>query len=222
MRHEALAARSEPCRTPLLSPPISPFTKGSNTIDPVPAMSITVKDPILYPTNDAASSPPAPLFSEPVVEVTEARRVVDEHIALETGGPVSECHPQRREDYELALYFKSNVMRIFQENPRGWLRKEREILRADSGPSSLAVVRLLPSSPPILPAARLTQRQPREHQPQPVRSNVVRVKKPDQPSKPRRISRVANVSGEHASAGAPAKSSRAIHATRPVPKHHSC
>ena len=199
-----------------LSPPISPFTKGSNTIDPVPPISITVKDPILYPTSEITSSPPAPLFNAPHSGPTEARRVVDEHIASRPLGLFRDATPPRREDYELALYFKSNVMRMFQENPRGWLRKERAMLRADralqlgSRPNSKLAT--------ILPAARQAQRQPRDAHAQPIRNHANRVKKPDQAKTAPKARRVSRGTGEPASRapGAAAKAPRAIQATHPM------
>ena len=160
---------------PPLSPPISPFTKLSNNISPEPTLTAVVKDPILYPPSEPASSPPGPLFSPSFS--CDARRLVDEHLAarpatLFKGG----TSPPQREEYELALYFKSAVMEKFVANPQSWLRKERELLAADRktlaahSPSRLA---------PILPAKLPPSR------PQQIRTNASRVQKPEKPRQPR-------------------------------------
>jgi hypothetical protein len=173
---------------PPLSPPISPFTKPSNNISPAPTLTVPVpvKDPILYPaTSDVSLSPPQPpLFSPSEAAFrTDARRLVDEHLAarsnvlFQTG-----ASPPQREDYELALYFKSAVMEKFRVDPRGWLRRERELLAADR--KMLAARNHANRLPPILPAK--THAVPR---PQAVRNSVTKVQKPRQPKPPKPAAR---------------------------------
>ncbi|KXH35160.1 SWIRM domain-containing protein [Colletotrichum simmondsii] len=110
-----------------MSPPVSPYiTESSNiTIPGTPA-----KDPILYPREDAASSPTQPpLF--PSTESIEHRRIVDEHIVTRPPGLFREGSPPLREDYELALQLKSQVMRLFANKRKSWYEKERDQVRAD-------------------------------------------------------------------------------------------
>lgn len=137
-----------------LSPPVSPFTKPSNTIDPSPTIHVAIKDPILYPSSDSVSSPPQPpLFAEEDNPI-EARRVVDEHVAARPAALFLEHAPPKREDYVLALYFKSEVMKKYLENPRGWLRRERELLLADRKASAKARLHpILPAKPQVIRVA---------------------------------------------------------------------
>ncbi|KAK3937581.1 hypothetical protein QBC46DRAFT_267168 [Diplogelasinospora grovesii] len=148
------SAAEKPFIHPPLSPPVSPVSKPSNSVSPAPSLCIVVHDPILYPRAQNAASPPAPLFSPATVGSIETTRLVDEHIASRPAGLFREASPPKREDYELALYFQSNVMRMFQDNPRGWLRRERELLRADR--KNTTAVRHVPRLATILPAARPT------------------------------------------------------------------
>ncbi len=55
--------------------------------------------------------------------------------------------PPRREHYELALLLKSQVMKNYTADPRGWLRQERDwgcfiVLLPDFPPSPLSVAGL--------------------------------------------------------------------------------
>jgi hypothetical protein len=62
--------------------------------------------------------------------------------------------PPEREDYELALYFRSAVMQRFIDNPKSWLRKERDQLREDRrlamARNKLPIIMPAPSSRPIV------------------------------------------------------------------------
>jgi hypothetical protein len=90
-----------------------------------------VKDPILYPHLDAAShaTTQPPLFS---VEDDSIRRVVDEHLAdTAVQNKFREASPPRREDYVLAIEFKSQVAKLCRSNPSQWLKREREYLMED-------------------------------------------------------------------------------------------
>ncbi|KAK1493771.1 SWIRM domain-containing protein [Colletotrichum cuscutae] len=110
-----------------MSPPVSPYiTESSNIAIP----GTPAKDPILYPREDAASSPThPPLF--PSTESIEHRRLVDEHIVTRPPGLFREGSPPLREDYELALQLKSQVMRLFANKRKSWYEKERDQVRAD-------------------------------------------------------------------------------------------
>ncbi|WDK17576.1 SWIRM domain-containing protein [Colletotrichum graminicola] len=110
-----------------MSPPVSPYITGSSNV-PVPGTP--AKDPILYPRDDTVSSPTQPpLF--PSTESIEHRRIVDEHIVARPPGLFREGSPPQREDYELALQLKSQVMRLFANRRKSWYEKEREQVRAD-------------------------------------------------------------------------------------------
>ncbi len=114
----------------LLSPPVSPCTKGAVSFIDAGA-SGPGADMILYPNADPSSSPPRPLFSSDE-RIDEARRAVDKHLATRSAALFfRNATPPRREHYELALHFQSEVMKKYTANPRGWLRKERELLLAD-------------------------------------------------------------------------------------------
>lgn len=164
-----------------LSPPISPFAKPANTIGPEPPLNQSAKDPILYPVvENPANSPTGPLFTltSDSVETFRAatERMVSEHIASRPASLFRDSTPPRPEDYELALYFKSNCFRMFQDNPKGWLRKERELLRADRKHTSFS---FQPSKlPHILPASK-----PAALGPQSTKVSTVRVQKQRSPPK---------------------------------------
>ncbi|KAL2020557.1 hypothetical protein VTK56DRAFT_8145 [Thermocarpiscus australiensis] len=170
-----------------LSPPISPFAKPTNTIGPAPPLNLGTKDPILYPASEKpVSAPTGPLF-RPTSESVETfraatERLVNEHIASRPAALFRDSTPPRPEDYELALYFKSNCFRMFQDNPKGWLRKERELLRADRKHTSLSfqpskLPHILPASKPAVPA------------PQATKISAGRVQKPRSPKRKEQTSR---------------------------------
>ncbi|KAK3904005.1 SWIRM domain-containing protein FUN19 [Staphylotrichum tortipilum] len=169
-----------------LSPPVSPFSHAANTISPTPLLNLGGKDPILFPAVEApASVPTGPLFTPAPAPVataprTPTERLVSEHIASRPAGLFRDSTPPRPEDYELALYFKSNCFRMFRDNPKEWLRKERELLRADRKHTALTFT--APSRlPHILPAARPTAVRPAVLGPQSTKAPTVRVQKPKSP-----------------------------------------
>lgn len=137
-----------------LSPPVSPFTKASHSIGPLDSVQPDNKDVILYPLAESSMSPPAaPLFNAlESIETADTDRLVDEHIASRPASLFREVQPPRREEYKLALYFRSDVLSKFNQNPRGWLSQERELLRADRKHTSFG--RTIQKLPTILPASR--------------------------------------------------------------------
>ncbi|KAL2121766.1 hypothetical protein VTJ04DRAFT_2221 [Mycothermus thermophilus] len=167
-----------------LSPPVSPYTHAANSIGPTPPLSLGAKDPILYPAGDStASTSVGPLFTPTPASLENFRstteRLVSEHIASRPAGLFRDSTPPKPEDYELALYFKSNCFRMFKDNPKGWLRQERELLRADradrkhASHSSYQPTRL----PPILPASKPPVLGPQTT----TKASVTRVQKPKSP-----------------------------------------
>lgn len=114
----------------LPSPPVSPNTP---TISPALNRPIPVSDPILYPPADVASvtSSQTPLFEEDITYADQ--RVVNEHIAARASDKTQflVASPPAREEYLLALAFKSQVMKKYNSNRRQWMMREKNQLRED-------------------------------------------------------------------------------------------
>lgn len=164
-----------------MSPPISPYSKPMSPTERAstsPARSIA--DPVLYEENSPSSpSHQAPLFAP--AEVEENRRIVDDHVAARSNRSFVGVTPPRREEYELALSFKSQVMKHYIANPKAWLRQERAYLVAErqarsqhrAGGSRYTTI--LPASRPA-PAARVprtqrTDRVTKPSAPRPIRTS---------------------------------------------------
>ncbi|KAI1111607.1 SWIRM domain-containing protein [Nemania sp. NC0429] len=144
---------------PPLSPPISPATKPD---DGISIIVTAPHDPILYPTTrDLTNSPQQrPLFVRE--ESADARQIVSDHVLARPVEFFKDANPPGSDEYELVLYFKSQVMRRYLENPGSWLKRERALLIADR--QAQARHRQFKLHP-ILPA-----------KPQPIRREVQRVK----------------------------------------------
>ncbi|KAI1186558.1 SWIRM domain-containing protein [Nemania serpens] len=144
---------------PPLSPPISPATRPDDVMN---VIVTSTQDPILYPTtHDLTNSPPQrPLFVRE--ESADARQIVNDHVLARPVEFFKDATPPEQDDYELVLYFKSQVMRRYLENPGSWLKRERALLIADR--QAQARHRHFKLHP-ILPA-----------KPQPIRREVQRVK----------------------------------------------
>ncbi|KAJ8069055.1 hypothetical protein OCU04_002727 [Sclerotinia nivalis] len=113
-----------------ISPPVSPETKARSPEEPAGSQAIT--DPILYPLSDnqGTSATQSSLFEDnddPLV----THRLVDEHVAARKASMFREASPPRRDEYELALEFKSQVVKIMSKDPALWLRREMVYLRED-------------------------------------------------------------------------------------------
>ncbi|TGJ75898.1 hypothetical protein E0Z10_g10935 [Xylaria hypoxylon] len=120
--------RRLPGPIPPLSPPISPATRLDDNVMNVVVTS--AKDPILFPTHDITNSPPQqPLFVRE--ESADTRRIVDRHVLTRPAELFKNATPPEQDDYELVLYFQSQVMKKYLENPGSWLRRERALLIAD-------------------------------------------------------------------------------------------
>ncbi|KAH7126198.1 hypothetical protein EDB81DRAFT_846831 [Dactylonectria macrodidyma] len=119
-------AHSSSAKHPMpMSPPISPYSKPISTTDaPTTPPSQPVKDPLLYPIEDNVLSSPSqpPLFAP--AEIEDHRRIVDDHVRARSQTSFAGVLPPKREDYELALTFRSQVMKHFTANRKAWLRKE--------------------------------------------------------------------------------------------------
>lgn len=168
-RHQDPTAGERQHVKPPLSPPVSPPNKPASTVEQASPMSsshLDLQDPPLYPPeSNSATASTKPLFIHPAVEsfgtihAAAAKRLVDQHIASRPVHLFRGATPPKPEEYELALYFKSNCFGILAQNPVAYLRKERELLRADRKPMGMS--RPLHRLPPILPASRMAaQKQP--------------------------------------------------------------
>ncbi|KAL7815983.1 hypothetical protein V8C44DRAFT_348237 [Trichoderma aethiopicum] len=164
-----------------MSPPISPYNKHvSSSASPSTPPGQAIQDPVLYPVDEASpSSPPqAPLFAP--AEIEHHKRIVDEHVRARQSSTIifEKVSPPLREDYELALTFRSQVMKHFTSDRRGWLLKERALLVADrqAGAGAQRFPTILPAKPLAAKPAR-SQRADRVSKPQataprPIRSGA--------------------------------------------------
>ncbi|KAI1080137.1 hypothetical protein F5B20DRAFT_115734 [Whalleya microplaca] len=160
---------------PPLSPPISPATKTDDRhVSVATSIRTPVRDPILYPAQDVTNTPPQqPLFVPD--DNLDTRRIVDDHMVSRPRELFREATPPRREDYELMLFFKSQVMKNYKKNPGSWLRRERSLLLADRRAAAKNSQQKLQ---PLLPA-----------KPSQVRKETQRAK----PQKPAKVTKTAKV-----------------------------
>ena len=188
--------RSHSGKHPLpMSPPISPYSAAvphSTANVPTTPPSHTVRDPVLYPGEDGtlASPPQAPLFAP--AELEDHRRIVEEHVRTRSPSLFTAVSPPKHEDYVLALYFCSQVMKHYTADRKGWLRKEREFLEADRRAGVQRYHAIMPAKPMTIKSAR---------------SRGDRVSKPGGGQTPRSI-RASN-----GSAHVPARTARRVSAT---------
>lgn len=120
-----------------ISPPVSPYRQPIATADPsnsiIPQGS-SIKDPVLYPHDDhqhITSPAHSPLFAP--AELLENRRLVDQHVRNRSPSTFTDGkEPPRPEEYELVLNCRPQVMAHYRANPKEWLRRSREGLKADT------------------------------------------------------------------------------------------
>lgn len=184
---------------PPMSPPVSPEVAMHDSIDlaspslaaPTPSTSddSPVKDPILFPPSQELS-PDAPLFSTDHLP-EQHRRLVDEHVAYRHPTLFTASAPPRREDYELALYFKSQVMKNYLNNPMSWLKKERDLLVADR--KAGAKRRERPA--PLVRAPKYATILPAKLAPSPSTAEMVPVKAPLRTARQYRVAKPLALSG---------------------------
>ncbi|KAK4647050.1 uncharacterized protein QC761_122130 [Podospora bellae-mahoneyi] len=163
--------RPNPPPSPPVSPPSSPLSKSTAS---VMHRSVGPSDLILYETAERASAAPLPLFPPaPRTAGSVEDDLMNKHIAARPPSLFESVSPPKREDYQLVIYFKSEVYKRFSQNPRKWMEQERRLRQADrESARSVARARL----PTILPASNPTP--PRIHVP---RAPVARVQKPRSP-----------------------------------------
>ncbi|GAO17302.1 hypothetical protein UVI_02044600 [Ustilaginoidea virens] len=136
-----------------MSPPVSPCSKPISTANGQPATppGRILKDPVLYPVDEHSPASlqqqqqQQPLFAP--AELEHHQRIVDEHVLARSHTIFGRVAPPRREDYELALTFRSQVMKHFTTNRKGWLRKERALLEADRRASVQRYQVIMPAKP---------------------------------------------------------------------------
>lgn len=152
---------------PPLSPPISPLTKAEHSVAASTIHGTPVKDPILYPGHDLSPTQ-QPLFTRD--DSVETQRIVDNHVESRPAEFFKQTSPPQREDYELALYFKSRVIELYEKDRKKWFERERAQLLADRKAQSHQNKSRRPQQ--IRPADK----------PQPIRSHVQKIVKPSRPA----------------------------------------
>jgi len=172
------------------SPPISnqsdsPLELVKHNVSPTPSISVPVKDPILFPSQETPSRP-VPLFGPHESADRDADRIIHDHIRAT--GASSEGERPTEEEYRMVLRFKSNVMQQFQANQRRWLNQEKALLAADRAASYHARPSLTYHARPV---AKPRMAQPQLPKPQPIRSNLNRVQKPAKNKEPRVVKQQA-------------------------------
>lgn len=148
---------------PMLSPPVSPETLSVRP-DIVDTPHAVVRDPILYPPRDTSPISHPPLFSVPqapvpvVVERVIAQQIVDKHISDRARRKqlFREASPPERDDYVLALEFKSQVMQMYNADRAKWMSRERQFLldgqRARNSKKKSDATRSMKTYPTLAPS----------------------------------------------------------------------
>ncbi|KAL4731059.1 hypothetical protein ACLX1H_000018 [Fusarium chlamydosporum] len=155
-----------------MSPPISPYNKPVSTVEAPIESPNTIKDPLLYPNDEAPSSPSQqPLFASAEIEETH-NRIIERHIRARAQSPATFARVSlpKREDYGLVLSFKSQVMENFVADPRGWLRQERGYLLAQKAQGK-RFPKIMPAKPTKAPRQRGDRVQKPQPTPRPIRTH---------------------------------------------------
>lgn len=127
-----------------LSPPVSPYGKITSNLHATSprqgqAQSTQVPDPILYPQPTASTTlaQQAPLFlstngtqssHQHRNEDGDVSRIIDDHLRR---SPLSEGARPAREDYHLVLSLQSQIIRLYEADRQGYLKREKALLAAD-------------------------------------------------------------------------------------------
>lgn len=137
-----------------MSPPVSPHSKPVAAAPGLrPPSTLHVQDPVLYPADDNGPTSPlqAPLFAPAELE---HRRIVDQYVRARSQSIFAGVAPPRREDYELVLMFRFQVMKHYTTDRKGWLRKERALLEADRRAGAQRYHAIMPAKPVAAKSAR--------------------------------------------------------------------
>ncbi|KAJ4253277.1 hypothetical protein NW762_010431 [Fusarium torreyae] len=165
-------ARDDSGKHPMpMSPPISPYSKSISTTEAPTTPTNPIKDPVLYPADEIPSSPAqTPLFAP--AELEDHNRIIDDHLRAREPAAFAGVSPPKRKDYELALSFRSQVMKHFSANPAGWLRKERAFLQADRRAQGQRFHSILPAKSSKTPRMQRADRvQKPQSAPRPIRTH---------------------------------------------------
>jgi hypothetical protein len=153
-----------------MSPPISPCNKPMSTTELPTTHSTPIKDPVLYPVDEITSSPTqTPLFAP--AEDEDHNRIIDDHLRARLNTAFATIPPPKRTDYELMLSFKSQVVKRYEANPRGWLRQERAYLEADRKAHGKKFHSILPAKSVKTPRPRGDRVQKPQSAPRPIRTH---------------------------------------------------
>lgn len=111
----------------ILSPPVSPQTKVVLPHDP----SIATADPILFANRAASHESDIPLFT---AEERDVELLVDAHMSAKAlrKKQYRESVQPAKDDYILALSFKSQVYKLWAQDQRKWKARELAYLKADA------------------------------------------------------------------------------------------
>ncbi|OAA55152.1 SWIRM domain protein [Cordyceps fumosorosea ARSEF 2679] len=115
----------------LMSPPISPSTKPIPPTANAPDVPFnqTIKDPVLYPTDE--SSPPSS-SQEPLFPTVEIAQDVDQQLRYRPADASNGAAAPEREGYETAaMTFTPKIMDLFLKDPMGWKKRELAWLKED-------------------------------------------------------------------------------------------
>ncbi|EKJ74304.1 hypothetical protein NXS19_005829 [Fusarium pseudograminearum] len=159
-----------------MSPPISPYNQPVSTAEVPTGPSNAIKDPLLYPTDEVPSSPAQqPLFASAEVE-EDHDKIIDGHIRARAQSPATfgMTSPPNREHYGLVLSFKSQVMKHYQQDPRGWLRQERRYLQDEQAARNAHGKRfpkIMPAKTVKAPRQRGDRVQKPQSTPRPIRTH---------------------------------------------------
>ncbi|KAF4985934.1 hypothetical protein FGRMN_11051 [Fusarium graminum] len=183
-----------------MSPPVSPYNSLMSSTE-LPTTHLTpIKDPVLYPADEIASSPAqTPLFAP--LEDEDHGRIIDDHIRDRHNTAFAAIAPPKRKDYELMLSFQSQVCKCYSADPRGWLRQERAFLEADRKANGKKFHTILPAKSPKTPRPRGDRVQKPQSAPRPIRTHLV-------------ASAGANARSAHRVSATPEPSRRAVAANR--------
>jgi hypothetical protein len=195
-----------------MSPPISPLVTLAPTTDaPTTPPSQTIKDPVLYPNEDAPAtlSPPQPPLFATWAELDNYRSIVNDHVRFRTPGTFGRASPPAHDEYMLVLSFRSAILKPYMANRRGWLLKEREYLKADRRAANGA------NGKRFSGAGNGAQRYPAIMPAKSIVAKPHRAQRTDRVSKPQPAPRAVRSGNGTAVASTPASNSTIIHAGSP-------
>jgi hypothetical protein len=130
---ERITTFPHPVQAPA-TPPISPVTNIRNVVDGKIASPGTdsQKDPILYPSSDASSSPQQPLFgTNNAPRVAQFRPSTAQQNAANLDMMFRMVDPEQLEAAQTLTMFRSTAWERYRKNPKQWLLLSLRQLKAD-------------------------------------------------------------------------------------------